>query len=71
MIFLIMQAWVDPLENREDFGYDVVGYVNHEETAKKICREGGDVPFNATWSLSWKDPQPWFKYKTVKFLYED
>ena len=64
-MYLIYEAWCDPMENREDFGYNPVGYVENEDEAKEIVIRGGFVPLNKTWSLKMKPPQPRFKYERV------
>lgn len=38
MVWLVKKLWVDPLENREAYGYDVVGYVTDPEEAERISK---------------------------------
>ena len=68
MIFLIERAWWDPLENRDDFGYEVIGYAKDEETAKRIVEEAGNLRGDETWSLSLRrDKQPpRMRYKALE-----
>lgn len=67
MIFLIERAWCDPLENRVDFGYKVIGYAADEETAKRVVEEAGFLRGDETWSLEYKKaPTPRMRYKPLK-----
>jgi hypothetical protein len=55
-IYLMEKAWCDPLENRNDFGYKMVGYVGSEDVAKEIVAEAGFLRGDETWSLSFAKP---------------
>lgn len=67
MIFLIERAWCAPLENRVDFGYEVIGYVSDEETAKRVVEEAGFLRGDETWSLKFKKvPTPRMRYKALE-----
>lgn len=36
-MYLIKRLWIDPLENRNAFGYEVIGFVKSKKEANRIC----------------------------------
>ena len=59
MVYLIEKAWCDSMENRNDFGYEVKGYVTDLHQAKMLCEEAGySLSGTKRWSLSYRKEQP-------------
>jgi len=69
-IFLILKAWIDPLENRDAFGYEYHSYTKSEEEAKTFCKSQGYWTTKDCWALSFvKDKKmPKYKYKKLGTL---
>ena len=68
MIFLIWQAWGDPLENdsSDAFGYQPIGYVDCEEMAKKVC--GFDLVTKEKYGWAAPEGQPIRKFTKLPFV---
>lgn len=65
-IWLISKAWTDSLENNSSdaFGYAVIGFVDSEEKAIEIVRNGG--PADKCWANTGKEPM--FKFQKISEL---
>ena len=68
-IFLIYEAWIDPLENRNAHGYKPCGYRLTEEAAKHICNNGGHFTEEDCWSIAHVKGKklPKYKYEMIQF----
>ena len=64
-IYLIEEAWADPLENEVSaaFGYKPIGYVMDEKDARNIVKSGGNVSLKFSWALTESFPK--FRYKSL------
>ena len=69
-IFLIEEAWIDPMENRNADGYNIYGFVVDEEEAKRFCEKGGYWTGEDCWSVRYypDGKMSKFRYKKVKKL---
>ena len=67
-MFIILRLWVDPLENRRAFGYNIIGYVKDENEAKKICSLEYVQKSKYPWPLNYAS---YFKNKNTvpRFIY--
>lgn len=66
MKYLIEKIDVDPLENSPSLAvwYDIVGYVDSEEQADKICKAGRIFTRDDCWAIYINLPE--FKYKPIE-----
>ena len=39
-IYLIEKLWIDALENRDAWGYDIIGFIINEKEAIEFCKKG-------------------------------
>jgi hypothetical protein len=72
-IFLILEGWIDPMENRNASGYRYHSYTKSEEEAKTFCESQGYWTDKDCWEVAFnKDKKmPKFKYeKLTKLLPE-
>jgi hypothetical protein len=67
-IFLIERAWIDPMENLNVDGYDLIGFVRTEEEAQRICTEGGYYTSKDCWSIQFYPEERLRKFKYTKLL---
>jgi hypothetical protein len=69
MIYLIEKAWCDPMGNRNDFGYEVVGYTTDLHQAITLCEKAGNFTGDETWSMYWmKKPIAKMRYSELTCL---
>lgn len=52
-IWLIEALWYDPLENRNAYGWDVIGYVETEAEAEAICTSEYISKSTSPWPLNY------------------
>lgn len=71
MIFLIEKLWTDSLENEVNgaYGYDPHSYVDLEETAIRIVKDGGIVDKKQCWAFIRN--MPMYKYTKINKYNED
>lgn len=62
-IFIISKIWIDPLENRKAYGYDIYGYVLSEEKAIAFCSKGKTYTQKDCWQIT--DSKPEYIWKRV------
>ena len=69
-IFLIEKAWIDPMENRDAHGYQIIGFKLTEEEAKEFCKDKGFYTPNDCWSIDFVPLKmlPKYKYNEIKIL---
>lgn len=72
-LFLIMQIFVDPMENASDraLGYSMYAFTDDEEKAKKFCAKGKTFTEKDCWAIGViekNEKLPEFKYKKVLSL---
>ena len=71
-IYLIEKSWIDNLENRNAWGYKIVGFVETLEEAEKIISEGGKHKKGDCWEINMdvrigilKEYPAKYKYKKI------
>jgi hypothetical protein len=67
-IFIIEKAWVDQMENRNAYGYAVIGYKLTEEEAKQFCESGGFYTNEDCWQISKNQKLPKFRYEKLEII---
>lgn len=61
--YLIHQIWIDPMENNNAYGYDIIGYVNTLEGATFKCNSGRIFTQKDCWAI--REDLPEFKFTIV------
>ena len=57
-MYIIKKLWVDPMENRDAYGYDLVGFVDTKEEADKICNSSFIPKSKYPWPLNYANEFP-------------
>lgn len=52
-MFLVKKLWIDPLENRNAYGYNVVGFARTKEEADRICNSEFVKKSDYPWPLDY------------------
>lgn len=73
-MYIIKKIWIDPLENRNTYGYDIYGYVTTKEEALRICGSRWIPIADYPWPLDYYEPKskildgcvPMFIYTDMK-----
>lgn len=55
MIWIVKRLWIDPLENRDAYGYDVIGYVTDAAEADRISKLEMIPKSKYPWPLDYHD----------------
>ena len=72
-IFIIEKAWIDPMENRDAHGYQIVGYKLTENEAKDYCKNKGYYIPSDCWSIEFLPLKllPKYRYNEIKLLNDE
>ena len=52
-MFAIFRLWIDPMENRDAYGWDLIGVVDDEKEAKRICSLEKVLKSSNPWPLKY------------------
>lgn len=68
-IFLIEKGWIDPMENRDAYGYTPFGYVLTEQDAREFCESKGYWTDKDCWAVAYHPNKLMAKYRYKAIQY--
>ena len=69
-VYVVKKCWIDPLENRNAFGYSDYAVSFDEDIVKNFCNNQGFFTHNDCWAIALNEKIPKYKYITLKNIKE-